>query len=376
MATRRRRVKHSHNKTRTTNKTLLRKTRYKNKKNKTHRFKNNRSKKVYQSGGGPKAPKASTSQKARAKGASGIKAEPKTIRHLIRRGIVPPDTLEKYIKFQKENPTAEFDIPIEVSGLPYNISVKSVKRKTPGQNSFTIMCGDARRFINGIGSCNVPYHMVIAIRQPHPSKPGKQQLVGTEIDLRSAKKVLFGDITDTEIKKIVEASDTLTHAYYKDSTAGKVEIDKFNKYLKDIGSRLQLAPKKENLEKGRDSRVQVSFPLTLGPGGVFAGHSTNVELSSQEDSPQDMDDGNAAMSTGSRGQKPTSSSRATSRNKGATSRSRGVSSRSGVSKKPTPQPPVSYFRSFKPRDRGTTQLQVIPEELSPPLSALPEEEGE
>ena len=374
MATRRRRVKHSHNKTRTTSKALLRKTTYKNKKSKHHK-----TKKVYQSGGVSRAPKASTAStastasKKRAKGASGIKAEPKTIRYLIRKGIVPPDTLEKYIKFQKENPTAEFDIPIEVSGLPYNISVKSVKRKTPGQNSFTIMCGDARRFINGIGSCHVPYHMVIAIRQPHRSKPGRQELVGTEIDLRSAKKVLFGNISDDEIKKIVEASNELTEAYYKDSTAGKQQIDYFNAYLKGIGSKLQLAPKKENPEKGRDPRVQVSFPLVLGPEGVFAKHSRNVELSSQEGSPQDMDDGNAAMSTGSRGQKLTSSSRATPRSRGTSARSRGVSSRSGVSKKPTPTPQVIYYRSFKPRERGTTQLQVIPEELPPTLSALPEE---
>ena len=295
---------------------------------------------------------------------------------------MPPETLERYIKFQKENPTAEFDIPIEVSGLSYNISVKSVKRKTPGQNSFTIMCGDARRFINGIGLCHVPYHMVIAIRQPHRSKPGKQELVGTEIDLRSAKKVLFGPISDAEIKKIVDASNTLTDAYYKDSSTGKVEIDKFNGYLKQIGSKMQLAPKKENLEKGRASRVQVTFPFTLGPGGVFAEHSTNVELSSQDGSPPDMSDGNAAMSTGSRGQKLTSSSRATSRSRGASYKSKGASYRSGVSKQPTP--PTSYYRSFTPRVRGTSQLSMIPggreqqivSQAPHQLSALPEEEEE
>lgn len=377
MATRRRRVKHSHNKTRTTSKALLRKTTYKNKKNKTHRVKNSRTKKVYQSGGVSRAPKASTAStastasKKRAKGASGIKAEPKTIRYLINQGVVPPETLERYIKFQKENPTAEFDIPIEISGLPYNISVKSVKQKTPGQNSFSIMCGDARRFLGQLGLGKEGYHMVIAIRKKHPTKPNKKQIVGAEIDLRHAKSLLFGGISDCEIKKIVEASNELTEAYYKDSTAGKQKIDQFNAYLKRIGSKMQLAPKIGNLEKGRSSRVQTSYKFN--PDSPRTKKLINeFTMSSQEDSPQEMSYGNAAMSTGSRGQKPTSSSRATSRSRVTSARSRGVSSRSGVSKKPTPTPQVSYYRSFKPRDRGTTQLQVIPEELPPPLSALPE----
>lgn len=356
MATRRRRVKHSHNKTITIIKALLRKTMYKNKKGKHHK-----TKKVYQSGGGPKAPKIPNTPKARAKGASGIKAEPKTIRYYIRQGLMPPEAEELYFKFNKKNPTAEFDIPIEVSGLPYHISVKSVKQKTPGQNSFSIMCGDARRFLGQLGLGTEGYHMVIAVRKKHPEKPNKRQVVGSEIDLRKAKGLLFGGISDCEIKRIVERANELTEAYYKDSTDGKEEIDQFNAYLTDIGSKMQLAPKKENTEKGRAPRVQTSF--NFNPESPRTKKLiTQFMMSSQDVSPEDTSNGNAAMSTGSRGssrgQKLTSNSRAPSRS-GRT----GISSRNlkGIHKQNEPPllpPPRSSTGSRRNRASQISQKAI------------------
>jgi hypothetical protein len=360
MATRRRRVKHSHNKTRTTIKALLRKTTYKNKKSKHHK-----TKKRYQSGGGPKAPKIPNTPKARAKGASGIKAEPKTIRYYIRQGLMPPEAEESYFKFHKENPTAEFDIPIKVSGLPYHISVKSVKQKTPGQNSFSIICGDARRFLGQLGLGKEGYHMVIAVRKKHPDpeKPNKRQVVGAEIDLRQARGLLFGGISDCEIKRIVERANELTEAYYEDSTAGKAEIDQFNAYLTDIGSKMQLAPKKENTEKGRAPRVQTSFnfnPTSPRTKELI----TLFTMSSQDASPEDTSNGNAAMSTGSRGsrgQKLTSNSRAPSRS-GRT----GISSRNlkGIHKQNEPPllPPPRSSRGSR-RNRASQISQKAIEKL-------------
>lgn len=371
MVTRRRGVKNSHNKSRTTSKALVRKTRHKNKKNKHHK-----TKKIYQSGGGPTTSKASKAPKARAKGASGIKAEPKVARFYERKGEGYSNMSTRQAVFQKQHPTAEFDIPIEVSGLPYHISVKSVKRKTPGQNSFTIICGDARRFLNQIGLGEDPYHMVIAIRQKHSTKPGKQELDAAEIDLRGAKSFLFGGISDCDIKKIVEASNELTEAYYKNSYETKPRIDEFNSYLTSINSPIQLAPKKENRDKGRAPRLQSSISYTKKK---FQKYSKYIDLSSQENTPpEDSRQGEAGPAME---RQLTSSSRATSRSRGASSRSKGASYRSGVSKQPTP--PVIYYRSFKPRERGTPQqLSTILEEQpivsqgQPRLSALPEQEEE
>ncbi|MEI6470484.1 MAG: hypothetical protein WCO72_13555 [Betaproteobacteria bacterium] len=371
MATRRRGVKHSHNKTRTIIKALLRKTTYKNKKNKQ-----NKTKKRYQSGGGPTTSKASKAQKARAKGASGIKAEPKVARSYERKGEGYPDMSARQAVFQKQHPTAEFDIPIEVSGLEYNISVKSVKRKTPGQNSFTIMCGDARRFIGQVALGEDPYHMVIAIRQKHSTKPGKQELDAAKIDLRAARSFLFGGISDCDIKKIVEASNELTEAYCKNSDETKPRIDEFNAYLTRIDSPIQLAPKKENRNKGRAPRLQTSISYTKKK---FQKYSKNIDLSSQENTPPE--DSRQVEAGPAMERQLTSSSRATSRSRGTSYRSKGASYRSGVSKQPTP--PVTYFRSFTPRVRVTPQpLSTILEEQQivsqapRQLSALPEEEDE
>jgi len=353
MATRRRGVKHSHSKTRSVNKALLRKTTYKNKKNKHHK-----TKKVYQSGGGPKPP---------AKGKEGDMVEFKVPRSLRRRGLGNSRIVENHIEYKKRYPTAEFDIPIEVSGLPYNISVKSVKQKTPGQQSYSIMSGDARRFLSGIGLGKEPYHMIIGIRQPHPTHPNRKKIVGSEIDLRKYRSVLFGNASEDNIKSIVQKANELTQAYYENSTTTKPHIDAFNRYLKGLNSKLQLAPKKENLAKKRAARVQASF--TFNPTSPrTAAHSTAVDLSSMENS-QASSPGDEAGAAGEalelqlvnitkRSSRPLGTS---SRSRGASSRSRGTSARSGISKQPTPQ--VSYYRSFKPRVRDTTQpFSTIPEE--------------
>ena len=361
MATRRRGVKHSYNKTRTTSKASLRKTRHKNKKSK-HR----KTKKRYQSGGGPKA---------RSKGAPGLQAEPKTIRYHIRRGLMRPQAEEDYFNFNKLHPTAEFDIPIEVSGLSYNISVKSIKQKTPGQNVFPILCGDARRFLSQVGLGKEGYHMVIAVRKKHPTKPNKRQIAASEIDLREAKGLIFGNITDDEIKQIVERVNQITTAYYRDSTAGKVEIDAFNEYLKRIGSKMRLVPRIENPEKRRPPRVQTSFnfnPESPRTKELLTTYSLSSQ-ESQENTPEEMETGDSASR---KSVKPPVSRGVSNRSRGVSNRSRGVSNRSrgvsnrsrgvsssGISKQPTPE--VSYFRKFTPRVRGKTPLEVIPEEPTP-----------
>jgi hypothetical protein len=333
MATRRRKVKHSHNKTRTTSKALLRKTRHKNKKNK-----NCKTKKRYQSGGVPKAPKAS------AKGASGIKVEPKVTRSLRRQGMGHIDIEERQKKFQKENPTAEFDIPVEISGLDYNISVKSVKRKTPGQNSFSIMCGDARRFFTQVGIGKVPYHMIIGIRQKHPTKPDKKQILGFEIDLRKSRSLLFGNADDCTIRRIVKRADELTDSYYKDEVGTKPIIDEFNEYLKSLGSKMQLAPKIGNPDKKRATRLQASFSYKTGSPNTDAA-SKLFSLSSEENTPEDGDgEGEAATATAmvmSRGQSAQPSQRLAPVK----------TLRPKISKKSNKPTEVQYFQEFKPRVR-------------------------
>ena len=262
------RRKHSHNKIRTTIKALLHKTRYTNKKNKHHK-----TKKIYHKGGGPKV---------RAKGESGVPVEAKVSRGLVRQGLVHSSVPGIQAAYQKKNPRAEFDIPIEVSGLEYNISVKTVKRKTSGQNTFTIMCGDARRFMREAGIGKVPYRMIIGIREKHPTDPTKKKIIGLEIDLRNFRQDLFGTLDDCEITKIVDKSNQLTQAYCEDPERNKPRVDAFNEELRTMGARMQLAPKKGNPEKCRDSRMQSSFGFH--PFGQDARHVKPFSLSSIENS--------------------------------------------------------------------------------------------
>jgi hypothetical protein len=372
MVTRRRGVKHSHNKTRTIIKALLRKTRHKNKKNK-----NSKTKKRYQSGGGPKA---------KAKGRKGVRAEFKLIRELIRKGLVPPDTLQKQVIYQKKYNTAEFDLHMDTTGLPYHVSVKSVQKKSEGQNSFTIMCGKSDRFIGQAGFGEVPYHMIVVIRQKHPTDPNKTQHRTLDIDLRSTagRRLLFGDATDCGIKDIVEQAEVLSSAYCKYPAETKPKIDKFNAYLRSLNAKIQLAPKIGNPDKNRATRTQSSItgfnpssPTTSSAlvNEFFLSSDTNTPDSNPDYKDEYM--GNSAEPAASRksratsgrtapGSRGTSSRNTSSRN----TSSRKTSSIHGISKQPTPQ--VSYFRSFKPRVRGTTQLGVIPEEFTPPASALSE----
>lgn len=381
MATRRKRVKHSHNKTRNTTKTLLRKTTYKNK-NKTHRIKNHRTKKIYQSGGGPKAPKTPKTPKtpkqpkSRARGASGEKVELKVSRAFQRRGEGFADMPERHMVYKKQNPTAEFDIPLDISGLPFNVSVKSVKRKTPGQKAYTIMCGDARRFLTEIGLGRVPYHMIIGIRQQHPTNPHKKKVVGCEIDLREYKSILFGRASDREIKDIIDESHRLTELYYQDSTKAKPLIDSFNKGLKTINSKLQLAPKKENVEKGRGARVQATFNI-IPQDPINKPFLKDFELSSIENSPEDEDNGTgagvAAMAVGQAAQE---AQEAQSLAPISPRLAPVKTSRRGITKKRVePRPPTEYFRSFKPRERKSIQLTEVLEEPSrmsqPPRQPTP-----
>jgi hypothetical protein len=362
MATRRRRVKHSHNKTRTIIKALLRKTMYKNKKGKHHK-----TKKRYQSGGGPKASKTPNPPKTpkRAVGASGDKVEPKASRVYQRRGQGYPDLPERHIAYKKKYPTAEFDIPIDISGLEFHVSVKSVKRKTPGQKSYTIMCGDARRFLTEIGLGKDPYHMVIGIRQPHSTKPNKKEVVGCEIDLREYKHVLFGKATDEQIKYIADESHRLTEAYYHDSTTAKPLIDEFNAYLKGLESKLQLAPKKENYDKKRDPRVQASFNF-VPDDPITKQFIKAFEFSSMDNSPEDGDGDGAGEAATAMAMDMSTGQSAQSLAPVKTSRRR------GVSKKPL----TEYFRSYnKPSSRSRLPKQessmLPPQEFVQPSSAGP-----
>jgi hypothetical protein len=216
------------------------------------------------------------------------------------------------------------------------------------------MCGDARRFLTELGSGNVPYHMVIGIRQQHSTKPNKKEVVGCEIDLRAYKGVLFGRATDEEIKFIIDESNRLSKAYCDNSAKTKPEIDAFNASLERLGSKLRLAPKKENYDKKRDPRVQATFSF-VPEDPINKPFLKPFELSSMENSPEDQDNGTGAgeaamdMSTGQSAQSlaPVKTSR-----------------RSGIHKKPVePRPPTEYFRSFKPKHESSI--------LSPQVIALP-----
>ena len=379
MATRRRGVKNSHNKTRTIIKASLRKTRHNNKK-----IKHRKTKKRYQSGGGPKV---------RAKGHKGVPAENKLIREYIRRGIISPETLQKQVTYQKKYNTAEFDLHSSVTGLPHHISVKSVQKKSKGQNSFTIMCGKSDRFIGQTGLGEVPYHMIVVIREEHPTDPNKTQHRALDINLRSpaGRRLLFGNATDCEIKNIVEQAEVLSSAYCKYPEDTKPKMDKFNVYLKEnLKAKIQLAPKIGNPDKNRATRTQSSIrgfnpssPTTSGAvvNEFFLSSDTNTPDSKDEDmgnsaepaAPLNLTATSGRTAPGSRGttSRGTSSRGTSSRNTSSrNTSSRKTSSIHGISKQPTPQ--VSYFRSFKPRVRGTTQLGVIPEEFTPPASALSE----
>ena len=366
MVTRRRGVKYRHNKTRTTSKALLRKTRHKNKKNKQ-----NKTKKRYQSGGGPKAPKA-------AKGRYGVPTEMKFLRLLLKEGKISQETFDKLVEQQKKDHTAEFDIDMEISGLPEHYSVKSAN-KNENQYSVTIMCGKSNRFITQTGTGSAPYHMIVVLREKHPTKPNKTQYRALEINLRSdnARTLLFGDANDCQIQKIVDDAQRLSDTYCDDdSVENHEQIRRFNQNLKSsFGARIQLAPKKGNPNKNRATRAQASI-MGFNPNSPTSRASVIHEdyLSSAPNSGNSQEGTNGgpagtaplnltatsvsrapgSRNTGSRntGSRNTSSRNTGSRNTG----SRNTGSSRGVNKPPVPQ--VSYFRSFKPRYR---ELSTIPE---------------
>jgi len=369
MVTRRRGVKHRRNKTRTTNKASLRKTRHKNKTNKQ-----NKTKKRYQSGGGPKAP---------AKGKEGVPTETKFLRYLLNKGEITQKKFNELVAQQKKDYTAEFDIDMGISSLPYHISVKSVKRKTPGQNVFTIMCGKSNRFFGQTGIGKVPYHMVVVIREKHRTDPKKKQYHALEVDLRGEKgrRLLFGTANDCEIQDIVKQAEYLSNAYCEDDEDAETirKIGEFNEYLKSLHAKIQLAPKKGNPDKKRATRAQASITGFDPNSPTSKASIINEDYLSSEPNSGNSRNSDEGINGGPAGTAPlnltaTSVSRAPgsrgTSSRGTSSRgtsSRNTSSRRGVNKQPTQ---VSYFRSFKQRVRGTTPLQVIQEKLTPQPSSL------
>ena len=318
MVTRRRGVKYRHNKTRTTSKALLRKTRHKNKKNKQ-----NKTKKRYQSGGGPKAPKA-------AKGRYGVPTEMKFLRLLLKEGKISQETFDKLVEQQKKDHTAEFDIDMEISGLPEHYSVKSAN-KNENQYSVTIMCGKSNRFITQTGTGSAPYHMIVVLREKHPTKPNKTQYRALEINLRSdnARTLLFGDANDCQIQKIVDDAQRLSDTYCDDDSVENHEnIRRFNQNLKSsFGARIQLAPKKGNHEKKRATRAQSSFVLDLKCMDAVV--EREFLLSSQSS----VDEMETAKPTSGKSVKPSISK---------------VPRSSSSSRRRVPPPTTAYFRTFSP----------------------------
>jgi hypothetical protein len=342
MVTRRRGVKYRHNKTRTTSKALFRKTRHKNKKNKQ-----NKTKKRYQSGGGPKA-----RVKGEAKGRYGVPTEMKFLRLLLKEGKISQETFNKLVEQQKKDHTAEFDIDMEISGLPEHYSVKSANRNE-NQYSVTIMCGKSNRFITQTGTGSAPYHMIVVLREKHPTKPKKTQYRALEINLRSynARKLLFGNANDCQIKKIVDDAQRLSNTYCNNaSVENHANIRTFNENLKrSFGARIQLAPKKGNPEKKRATRAQSSFVLDLKCMDAVV--EREFLLSSQSS----VDEMETAKPTSGKSVKPPiskvprSSSSSRRRVPGSGSRVPGSGSR-----EPKP-PPTEYFRKFPPSNRGSSR---------------------
>jgi|694.fasta_scaffold154779_3 hypothetical protein len=330
MSTRRKRVKHSHNKTRTTSKALLRKTRHKNKKNKQ-----NKTKKIYQSGGGPKA-----------KGRYGVPTEMKFLRLLLEEGKISQETFDKLVEQQKKDHTAEFDIDMKISGLSKNYSVKSANRNE-NQYSVTIMCGKSNRFITQTGTGTAPYHMIVVLREKHPTKQKKTQYRALEINLRSdnARTLLFGNANDCEIQEIVDEAQRLSDTYCKDdSVENHKEISRFNQNLKSrFGARIQLAPKKGNPEKKRATRAQSSFVLDLKCMGAVV--EREFLLSSQSS----VDEMETAKPTSGKSVKPPISKVPSSISKVPSSRRRVPGSGSRV------PPQTEYFRKFPLSKRGSSR---------------------
>jgi hypothetical protein len=249
--------------------------------------------------------------------------------------------------------------------------------------------------------------MVVVIREKHRTDPTKKQYHSLEIDLRGDKgrRLLFGGADDCEIRDIVKRAEYLSNAYCKDDEDPETirKIDEFNAYLTSLRAKIQLAPKKGNPNKKRATRAQASITgfnpnsprsrdaiihedyLSSAPnsgnsdqgmnGGPAGTAPLNLTATSVSRAPGSR--GTSSRGTSSRGK----SSRGTS-SRGKSSRgtsSRGTTSSRGVNKPPVPQ--VSYFRSFKPRVRGTPQLSMIPEgseqlilPVQPQLSVV-EEDG-
>ena len=99
--------------------------------------------------------------------------------------------------------TSEFDCPASCNNLDgVNLSIK-----TTGSNSVSM--GDILRIYNATHS-NEPYHMTV-IRYDQTTTTTKEVVEMVEVDLTASGRVLFGDLTLSDIESIVDAVKEVPH---------------------------------------------------------------------------------------------------------------------------------------------------------------------
>jgi hypothetical protein len=205
---------------------------------------NRKTKKITGSGKAPvKKPKTVKAHKQ----PSGVQKHGKQWENEIISVVVSPSNLEEAFS---QSHTAVHDIPrhLNKANPLVNVSIKAT-----GSNRIDF--GDAKRTINNIEKQDSPLEaIVVSYSQSGNTKIPKNVM---HIDLTNGRDKLLGLIPSSELHARVERLDRMVKS---GDPLYKNEVKELQKYMKQNGAALVVAPKIGNKEKGRSGRLQISLP--------------------------------------------------------------------------------------------------------------------
>ena len=139
-----------------------------------------------------------TQFKKKAKGRRGTRGEGDFISALA--VIVGDPKIPQKVR-ERKDPTAVYDVERGMSPkLRANYSIKSVAKKSHGQNKYQICMGNTCRVFNSFSEADNPLHMAIIIRHEYLIESGQIPLLTMVYDMNQYKPALFGNLSDIEIR--------------------------------------------------------------------------------------------------------------------------------------------------------------------------------
>jgi len=161
--------------------------------------------------------------------------------------MVSPSKLEEAL----DQPyTATHDLPklLNKKNPGMNVSIKAAGKER-------VDFGDAKRTIHNLQKPNSPLEAIVIKYKQTPTQKIPTSVV--RIDLTKGKTELLGKIPEAEL---AEKIDELDEMVKEGNPAYKATAKKLQKYMKDNGATLMVAPKIGNAAKKRAGRLQISLP--------------------------------------------------------------------------------------------------------------------